>query len=186
MQGQDVQTQRFRLSDQYQQLKSSFHRHLIQQVEERNLDLDRWDSAKIDRFVTEQIRRYVVEQRLPVNQRESEVLARDARDELVGFGPIQSLVDDDSVNDIVVNGPATVFVERDGVLGLLDGDVYTSELPWTKPSPLAFVAAMEAVGASDASRCTGSASSAASSMMAWSASDSDPKSCAPIISGAGE
>ena len=116
MQGQDVQTQRFRLSDQYQQLKSSFHRHLIQQVEERNLDLDRWDSAKIDRFVTEQIRRYVVEQRLPVNQRESEVLARDARDELVGFGPIQSLVDDDSVNDIVVNGPATVFVERDGRL----------------------------------------------------------------------
>ena len=116
MQGQDVQTQRFRLSDQYQQLKSSFHRHLIQQVEERNLDLDRWDSAKIDRFVTEQIRRYVVEQRLPVNQRESEVLARDSRDELVGFGPIQSLVDDDSVNDIVVNGPATVFVERDGRL----------------------------------------------------------------------
>jgi len=45
------------------------------------------------------------------------------------------------------------FFERDGVLGLLDGDVYTSELPWTKPSPLAFVAAMEAVGASDASRC---------------------------------
>ncbi|ULQ45352.1 CpaF family protein [Flagellatimonas centrodinii] len=116
MQPQDAQTQRFRLSDQYQQLKRNFHRHLIQQVEERNLDLDHWDSVKIDRFVTEQMRRYVVEQRLPVNQRESEVLARDARDELVGFGPIQSLVDDDAVNDIVVNGPATVFVEREGRL----------------------------------------------------------------------
>ena len=62
------------------------------------------------------MRRYVVEQRLPVNQRESEALARDARDELMGFGPIQGLIDDDSVNDIVVNGPGTVFVEREGRL----------------------------------------------------------------------
>lgn len=43
--------------------------------------------------------------------------------------------------------------ERDGVLGLVDGDVYTSEIPWTKPSPRAFAAAMEAVGASDPARC---------------------------------
>jgi putative hydrolase of the HAD superfamily len=45
------------------------------------------------------------------------------------------------------------FFERDHVLDLIDGDVYTSEIPWTKPSPHAFRAAMEAVGASDPSRC---------------------------------
>ncbi|MES0872708.1 CpaF family protein [Sinimarinibacterium thermocellulolyticum] len=112
----DPQITRFRLSEQYQQLKNSFHRHLIQQIEERDLDIDRWDALKIERFVAEQMRRYVVEQRLPVNQRESEALARDARDELMGYGPIQSLIDDDSVNDIVVNGPNNVFVERDGRL----------------------------------------------------------------------
>lgn len=112
----DPQITRFRLSEQYQQLKRSFHRHLIQQIEERNLDIDQWDAAKIDRFVTEQMRRYVVEQRLPVNQRESETLAKDARDELIGFGPIQSLVDDDTIADIVVNGPNNVFIERDGTL----------------------------------------------------------------------
>ena len=43
--------------------------------------------------------------------------------------------------------------ERDGVYDLIDGDVYTSEIPWTKPSPLAFGAAMEAVGVSDPARC---------------------------------
>jgi pilus assembly protein CpaF len=110
------QMTRFRLSDQYQQLKSSFHRHLIQQIEERNLEIDQWDPIKLERFVTEQMRRYVVEQRLPVNLRESEALARDACDELMGFGPIQALIEDDSVNDIVVNGPSNVFVERNGVL----------------------------------------------------------------------
>jgi putative hydrolase of the HAD superfamily len=45
------------------------------------------------------------------------------------------------------------FFERDGVADLIDGDVYTSEIPWTKPSPDAFRAAMEALGASDPGRC---------------------------------
>lgn len=45
------------------------------------------------------------------------------------------------------------FFERDGVAHLIDGDVYTSEIPWTKPSPLAFRAAMDAVGATDPARC---------------------------------
>jgi len=45
------------------------------------------------------------------------------------------------------------FFERDGVLDLIDGDVYTSEIPWTKPSRKAFEAAMAAVGVGDASRC---------------------------------
>jgi len=45
------------------------------------------------------------------------------------------------------------FFERDDVLHLIDGDVYTSEIPWTKPSRRAFLAAMQAVGASDPARC---------------------------------
>ena len=39
------------------------------------------------------------------------------------------------------------------MLHLIDGAVYTSEIPWTKPSPEAFQAAMQAVGASDPGRC---------------------------------
>jgi putative hydrolase of the HAD superfamily len=45
------------------------------------------------------------------------------------------------------------FFERDGVLGLIDADVYTSEIPWTKPAPEAFGAAVEALGLTDPSRC---------------------------------
>ncbi|GAA1162369.1 HAD family phosphatase [Kribbella jejuensis] len=42
---------------------------------------------------------------------------------------------------------------RDGVLQLLDGAVYTSEIPYTKPHPETFLAAMRAVGVSDPARC---------------------------------
>ncbi|GAA0218696.1 HAD family hydrolase [Cryptosporangium japonicum] len=44
-------------------------------------------------------------------------------------------------------------LERDGVLDLFDGAVYTSEIPWTKPHPQAFRAAMEAVGVDDPASC---------------------------------
>lgn len=116
MKQEGARSDHFRLSDQYQELKGNLHRHLIQLIEERDLDFDSWSPERVERFVTDQVRRYVVDQRLPVNARETEWLARDARDELVGFGPLQELVDDDSINDIVVNGPNHVFVERNGVL----------------------------------------------------------------------
>ena len=45
------------------------------------------------------------------------------------------------------------WFRRDGVHGLIDGDVYTSEVPWTKPSPHAFRAALDAVGVTDPARC---------------------------------
>ena len=42
---------------------------------------------------------------------------------------------------------------RDGVLDLIDGAVYSSEIDWTKPHQVAFQAAMSAVGAADPGRC---------------------------------
>lgn len=107
---------RFRLSDSYQSQKRNLHRFLIALLEERNLDISSWEAAKLERFVAEQVKRFVLEHRLPVNQRETEALTEDAVHELTGFGPIQQLVEDASVDDIVVNGPSRIFVERNGRL----------------------------------------------------------------------
>jgi putative hydrolase of the HAD superfamily len=45
-----------------------------------------------------------------------------------------------------------IFI-RDGILDLIDGAVYSSEIPWVKPHPEAFRAAMRAVGVSDPADC---------------------------------
>jgi len=45
------------------------------------------------------------------------------------------------------------FFERDDVLDLIDGAVYTSEIAWTKPAPEAFRAAMQALAVEDPDRC---------------------------------
>ena len=42
---------------------------------------------------------------------------------------------------------------RDEVLGLIDGAVYSSEIPWTKPHPEAFRAVMKAIGVTDPASC---------------------------------
>ena len=106
----------FRLSDQYQSLKQSLHRYLIEQIEQQNLDIEGWSPDKVDRFISDALRRYVMDQRLPISRSEFEALTEDCRDELVGLGPMQRLIDDETVDDIVVNGPESVYVERQGRL----------------------------------------------------------------------
>ena len=60
----------------------------------------------------------VAEQRVQLNGREQRQLANELVDDMVGLGPLEPLLDDDSVTDIMVNGPNRVFVERRGKLVL--------------------------------------------------------------------
>ena len=57
---------------------------------------------------------------LPYNRQELAVLALQLVDEMVGIGPIQPLLDDPDVSDILVNGPETIYVERRGKLEQTD------------------------------------------------------------------
>ncbi|MCL6360724.1 CpaF family protein [Pectobacterium polaris] len=64
------------------------------------------------------IRRICDEQRLQLSRQEEEAIATEMLDEMTGIGPIQPLLSDDTVNDILVNGAGQVFVERFGKLEL--------------------------------------------------------------------
>ncbi|MFZ2013953.1 MAG: HAD family hydrolase [Nocardioides sp.] len=75
--------------------------------------------------------------------------ARPALEELRGLGLKIGVLS----NTIWPRDWHVAIFERDGLYDLVDGDVYTSEIPWTKPSPHAFRAAMDAVGVSDPARC---------------------------------
>lgn len=53
---------------------------------------------------------------LPLNQRERGILIADLMNEIMGLGPIEPLVKDESLQDILVNGFDQVYVEKDGIL----------------------------------------------------------------------
>lgn len=55
-----------------------------------------------------------------LNREERQTLTQDLFDEVTGLGPLEPLLQDETVNDILVNGPQQIFVEREGKLELSD------------------------------------------------------------------
>ena len=67
---------------------------------------------EVERVIAE----IATERRIQLNGREQRVLAAELVDDMLGLGPLEKLLGDDSINDIMVNGPERVFVERAGKL----------------------------------------------------------------------
>jgi pilus assembly protein CpaF len=55
-------------------------------------------------------------ERVQLSARDQFQLAQELTDDMIGFGPLEPLLRDDSISDIMVNGPDTVFIERAGKL----------------------------------------------------------------------
>lgn len=103
-----------------QGLKGRLHRHLIQGIEEDRAEIERWDDEARRAYVKEKTEAWIASERVAVNRREVATLVDGMIDEIVGVGPIQPLIDDEKVDDILVNGAGTVFVERRGRLQSTD------------------------------------------------------------------
>jgi len=100
----------------YQELKFQLHQHLIGEIERDHFGLSDLERAEIASYVREKVVAYVADRRLPISGYDLENLVEEVVDELAGYGPLESLIKDDRINDILVNGPKKVFVERDGRL----------------------------------------------------------------------
>jgi pilus assembly protein CpaF len=111
---------RIREDGDLQALKSRLHRHLIDAIDTDRADLDAWTPEQLRAYVDDKIAKFIADHRIAVNRSETHDLAESMLDELSGLGPIQPLVDDDGVNDILVNSRNRVFVERRGRLELTD------------------------------------------------------------------
>src|SRR6266480_2435396 len=99
---------------EYQDLKSSVHRDLISRV-----DLERVANQR-DEYTRGQvlsvIQDLVANLKTPLSGRERERLSLEVLDEVFGLGPLEPLLQDPTINDILVNGPKQVYVERAGIL----------------------------------------------------------------------
>ena len=73
---------------------------------------------KLTSFVETMVTEIANENGLLLNQSEQDRLARNIVDEMVGLGPIDPLLEDPSVGDILINGPDMIYVERRGKLEL--------------------------------------------------------------------
>ena len=75
---------------------------------------------ELKRQIFELIGEIVIENRIMVSTTEQQVLATQIVDDMLGFGPLEELLRDDAITDIMVNGPYQIYVEKGGKLQLSD------------------------------------------------------------------
>tara|TARA_R110000787_G_scaffold174521_1_gene287145 strand:- start:72 stop:1430 length:1359 start_codon:yes stop_codon:yes gene_type:complete len=117
-QSADETQQGGRVTSQYLGLKIELHSRLLELI---NLQaLEGMSRAQIEAEVGEIVHEQLALQKHALNQAERRVLVSDILDELLGLGPLEPLLQDETINDILVNGHDTIFVERQGKLERVD------------------------------------------------------------------
>ena len=102
----------------YQELKSRIHRKLLDRVDLSMMES--MTSTKLREELKMLVERLLTEETLAINDAERKSLVRDIQDEVLGLGPLELLMADPTISDILVNTYKQVYVERRGKLELTD------------------------------------------------------------------
>jgi pilus assembly protein CpaF len=95
-------------------MRVDLHRVLIDRI---NLStIDQISRTELAETIRPMVKSYVREKSIAINTREIDSLVSDITDEMLGLGPIEPLLKDDTVSDILINTHAQVYVERRGQL----------------------------------------------------------------------
>src|SRR5213080_724208 len=98
----------------YQELKSTVHRDLLNKVDLEKVAMVRDERTRSQVLII--IQDLIAGLQTPMSGRERERLGLEVLDEVFGLGPLEPLLQDPGINDILVNGHKTVYVERAGIL----------------------------------------------------------------------
>jgi pilus assembly protein CpaF len=98
----------------YQEIKAQIHARLINEMELSKLEALGADQLR--RELRQTIQHLAQSTQLPLNRVERERLVQEVIDEVVGLGPLEPLLADPTISDILVNGSQTVYIEREGRL----------------------------------------------------------------------
>lgn len=97
-------------------LKFRMHRYLIDCIEADQANVIAWTQSKALDYVHNRIVKYAASNDLAVSSYDLERLAEELVDELTGYGPLQSLLADENITEVLVNGPNHIVVEENGRL----------------------------------------------------------------------
>jgi pilus assembly protein CpaF len=97
------------------ELRHRIHQQLIDELGPILFDR-RLSEDDLRRRVHDQLHAAIAMERVPLSAADKARLIQDVSDDILGYGPIDSLLRDDDVSEIMVNGPERVFVERSGKL----------------------------------------------------------------------
>lgn len=102
----------------FEDIKSQIHRDILTKIDLRHMETMPSDSLRAElKGLTESL---IQENNLVLNENERRQIVQGIQDEMLGLGPIEPLLADPTVSDILVNGPFKVYVERRGKIEATD------------------------------------------------------------------
>lgn len=107
----------------YQSVKKTVHRRLVAEMspqEQMILSAVHQDAAQVEQVIGNYVEKVLEENPFAVPVSERSKIVSDLKDEMLGLGPIEVLLKDPTVTEVMVNGPKKIFVERMGRLQLTD------------------------------------------------------------------
>jgi pilus assembly protein CpaF len=102
----------------YSESKNAILAYLVQNIDQKLLE--KGDEALLRRRVEELVEEKLRSEKLPFSRQMRNRLVSDMADEILGFGPIEPLLRDPTVTEVMVNRPDQVYCERFGKLELTD------------------------------------------------------------------
>ena len=100
--------------DRYADLKSKVHRNLLHSLNSETLRLI--SKERLRGEIGSAVEHLLLQEKIPMTLPERERIIEEILDEVFGLGPLEPLLKDPSITDILVNNHAKVYVERNGVL----------------------------------------------------------------------
>ena len=98
--------------------KEQIYSKLMEQIDLQTAS--RLKEDELRRQIIDVIGEIVMEQKLAINHVEQQLLAGQIVDDMIGLGPLEPLLKDETITDIMVNGPKQIYVERKGKLALTE------------------------------------------------------------------
>ena len=102
----------------YQKLKQRLHAQLLDRVDLESMQRLSQDQIRVE--LRNLVEKLLEEDAVVINDAERKTLTRDIQNEMLGFGPLEPLLEDPTVSDILVNTHRQIYVERRGKLELTD------------------------------------------------------------------
>ena len=101
-------------TEDFARIKTELHKEIVGSLDFEQVRKTPREELKnrLRRSLTDTIQN----RQLPLNRGERDRLVDEILDEIMGLGPLEPLLEDDTITDILINGPDTVFVERNGRL----------------------------------------------------------------------
>ena len=103
-------------ADAYVKLKNKLHRQLLDKVDLKSLET--MSESALRHEIAALVELLLNENPAQINDLERRMLVRDIQNEMLGLGPLELLMADPSVSDILVNSYNQIYVERRGMLEL--------------------------------------------------------------------